>query len=160
VRQVFALVDAFVPVGEKKFVDLNSVRMVRMFKVVRIFGRLKRLNQIIMAITATLIPVANTFLLVGMASSIYAVLATSMYQNAMPEYFGSWSISSMTLLQLATFDSWSDLLRELTDSPGVNKPLARLFVVSYLLIVGIMMLNVVIAVPAKTSIFALPRSCP
>jgi hypothetical protein len=75
-----------------------------------------------MAITATLIPVANTFLLVGMASSIYAVLATSMYQNAMPEYFGSWSISSMTLLQLATFDSWSDLLRELTDSPGVNSP--------------------------------------
>ena len=113
--------------------NVNSIRMIRMFAIVRIFGRMKKLNQIVVAITSTLLPVrasgrarmllrggrayseagphtlrqvAHSFILVGIASSIYAVLATNLYQEYAPEHFGSWSISSITLLQLATFDSW------------------------------------------------------
>ncbi|KAJ1481509.1 hypothetical protein T484DRAFT_1807058 [Baffinella frigidus] len=40
-------------------------RLVRVFKVVRIFGRLKALNVIFKAIGATIIPVLNSCILVG-----------------------------------------------------------------------------------------------
>lgn len=44
-------------------------------QVIRIFRRLKRLKQIINALTASLIPVGNSFLVMGLVTSIYAVPA-------------------------------------------------------------------------------------
>ena len=59
----------------------NTIRLIRVFKVVRIFGRLKKLNEILFAIAATIVPVFHSFILLGVIMSIYAVLGTALYQD-------------------------------------------------------------------------------
>ncbi|KAJ1486822.1 hypothetical protein T484DRAFT_1788382, partial [Baffinella frigidus] len=65
---------------------------------------------------------------------------------AFPEKFGSWTITAMTCVQVATFDSWSALLSELKTRPGVSGIGADAFFNTYIVIVGIVCMNVVIAV--------------
>jgi len=131
--------------GEGGF-PATTIRLVRVFKVVRIFGRLRKLNEILTAIAATIMPVFHSCILVGVIVSIYAVLGTSIYADAFPEKFGSWTITAMTCVQVATFDSWSALLSELKTRPGVSGIGADAFFNTYIVIVGIVCMNVVIAV--------------
>jgi len=84
-------------------VNVNVIRLLRIFKVIRLFGKMKSLQRIVKAISATIVPVIHTFFLFGIVSSIYAVLATSLFHEAYPERFGAWTTSSFTLFQAAPF---------------------------------------------------------
>ncbi len=57
--------------------------------MIRIFRRLKRLKQIINALTASLIPVGNSFLVMGLVTSIYAVRDHSVRSGPAPPSFHS-----------------------------------------------------------------------
>jgi len=56
-------------------IDLSVIRSIRIFKIVRIFSRLKALQRIVSAITTTLYPLLNTFIIFVVVVSIYSVLA-------------------------------------------------------------------------------------
>lgn len=136
----------------------NAIRLVRVFKVVRIFGRLKKLNEILHSIAATIVPVFHSCILVAVIMSIYAVLGTSIYSEAYPEKFGSWTVTAMTCVQVATFDSWSALLSELKSKEGVNHVGADAFFNTYIVLVGIVSMNVVIAVFLQSFLSAMESS--
>jgi voltage-dependent calcium channel L type alpha-1D len=53
-------------------IPVSILRVVRAFRVIRIFGRLSALKNIIASLTASLIPVFNAFLLVILCMSICA----------------------------------------------------------------------------------------
>lgn len=58
------------------------------------------------AIVYCLLPVSSSLVLMLMVTSMYAIIATILYADDSPEYFGSFSKSFFSMLQMATGDSW------------------------------------------------------
>jgi voltage-gated sodium channel len=53
---------------------INALRSLRAFRVVRLFGRMSALRNIIAALTAAIVPVLNAFLVMLIVSSICEIL--------------------------------------------------------------------------------------
>jgi len=148
---------------------LNFVKMLRAFRVFRLFGRIKSLKMILVSIEKAIPGVVNAFIIMLLVVCIYAVLATDLYakyyQMALPddapvamtardqryghEYYGNFAKSLYTLFQILTGESWSELgVRPvLHGSPDLTENiLSTIFFTSFVLITGIILLNVVVAV--------------
>lgn len=97
-------------------------------------------------------PVLYSFLLLLIVTSIFAIICTEMFGSGDEEsyaMFGNFTRSLFTLFQVATGDSWaSAIVRKLmADHQGVaGSALIGLFFVIYMLVVGIVLTNIVIAV--------------
>ena len=94
--------------------DMSMLRTIRIFKIIRIFSRLKELQKIVLAIMSTIIPLFNTFIIYMVVVSIYSVLATQLFGDVFPLRFGTFSKASLTMFQISTGDGWlTDVLRPL-----------------------------------------------
>ena len=89
----------------------NNLRLVRAFKVLRILKRLVELRMLVNALTASLWPLANAFVIVVIFVNIYAVLGVSFYQDTDPENFRTFSKAIFTILQVTTLDNWSQIAK-------------------------------------------------
>jgi len=69
------------------------------FKIIRIFSRMRKLQRIVMAISSAVSPLFNTFVIFAVVVSIFSVLAQQLYGNLMPEEFGTFSLSALTMFQ-------------------------------------------------------------
>jgi len=126
---------------------LSLVRMLRIFRIVRLFNKLKSLQKVIMGITSTLLPMSNIVIVFTVINSIYAVLATRLYAASYPEKFGSFFLSSFSMFQVATGDSWvTDVVWTLQSDPQTSSTGVLLFFTSYTVSVGIILFNITVAV--------------
>jgi voltage-gated sodium channel len=130
--------------------NAKLLRLLRLGRVVRLFA-LKDLQRIITAVSFAVFPVCNAFLILLIVASLYAILATSFFNDRSPEYFANFSTSLFTMFQILSGDSWaSGISRSLFSvdggGTGSTDPNVALFFVSYLLINSMMLLNVVVAV--------------
>merc|ERR1711865_332255 len=115
--------------------------------------------------------VSNAFLILGIVMSIYAILSVELWTHFAedcyepggdvrwrtprgkcwgPEYFGTFSRSLYTFFQVLTGESWSEMVARPAvwyhyDTP-VKAVGGALFFVSYVIITGFMLINVVVAV--------------
>jgi voltage-gated sodium channel len=132
--------------------NLTMIRTLRIFKIIRLFSRLRSLQTIVLAITSTIIPLFNTFLIYGVVLSIYSVLATQLFGSIYPERFGLFSSAVLTMFQISTGDGWlTDVLRPLmkrqeTEGLYLENLGAILFFISFILFVMIVLVNVAVAV--------------
>jgi len=85
---------------------LSLIRFVRVFRVLKLVRWNKSLQQLVTALTAAIIPVVNSLVIFMLFTSIYAVLATSLYGDDYEELFGSLTSSLFTMFQIATGDGW------------------------------------------------------
>eukprot|EP00961_Rhodomonas_salina_P197010 2658882-Rhodomonas_salina.1 len=70
-----------------------------------------------------------------------------MFKEDNDVFFGSFSKSLFTMFQIATGDGWaSNIARAMTKEDGAQDPWAAIFLVSNVLIVGMVLINVVVAV--------------
>ena len=136
-----------------KSLDTNLLRMLRIFRVVRVFNKLEDLHRILSAIRATVSPVLSAFLLFAVILSIYAIVACNLFrQNLDPElqqrissHYGTFSRSFVSLLGVATgFDSWTNEVRFL--GGGELEATGVAFFISFIMIVTIVTVNVIVAV--------------
>jgi len=118
----------------------------RVFRVLRIFGRLKTTRIMINALSASIWPVLNAFFIVMIAMSIYAVLGATLLTEKDPEGFQSFTHSMLTMFQVATFDSWGEIARKQQNDAGDMDFGTSVFFISYLLLMSFTLLPVVIAV--------------
>ena len=51
---------------------INALRVLRSFRVLRLFGRMESLKRIIFALTEAIIPVLNSFIILFLVASICA----------------------------------------------------------------------------------------
>jgi hypothetical protein len=124
---------------------LNVLRMVRAFRVFRLFRRLKSLGQIIRAINQSLPAVGNAFFLVLLMTCIYAIMGTSFFRRQYPQSFAVFSISMYTMFQIMTFDDSAEVTLDIMDlqTSNADKFLVILFTISFQLIVGFILCNIV-----------------
>ena len=99
------------------------------------------------ALSSAVLPVLNAFVLLSLVSSIYAILGTDLFQHLEPEYFGDFLTSLFTFVECAT-ESWAVAARLVMHNPESNfSPHVVAFIfISYVLVVGVVLINVVVAV--------------
>lgn len=149
----------------------SMLRMMRAFRVFRLFKRVHSLNKIIVAIAHAVPGVLNAFIILTIVMSIYAILAVEFYQSVGDdclspsgeakwitlrggcqgdEYFGSFAKSWYSFFQVLTGESWSEMVSRPSIWAFHDMPLHALgsgmFFVSYVLISGFVLTNVVVAV--------------
>ncbi|KAK3261056.1 hypothetical protein CYMTET_30022 [Cymbomonas tetramitiformis] len=132
---------------------VNMLRLLRAFRVVRLFKRAVSLRKILNAIYESVPGVSNAFSILMLVMMLYAILAVDFF-SIHQEYFGNFAKALFTMFQMMTAEGWADIARELMDEmeaenkshPQLAKFLAAMFFVSYIMICNIILANVVIAV--------------
>ena len=90
----------------------------------------------------------TAFFLMFLVSSIYAVLSVELFGDKFPLYFGNFSASFFTMFQMLTGDDWSTVTREMFDvlNEGKIDRGVAFFFCSYIVMCGIILINIVVAV--------------
>jgi voltage-gated sodium channel len=147
---VFIVVISLTSMGTE-LPNAKLLRLLRLGRVIRLFGALKDFQRLLSAVSVAIYPVCNAFLILLIVASLYAIVATSLFADRTPEYFADFSTSIFTMFQILSGDSWASGISRLLFSvdgggTGSTDPSIALFFVSYILINSIMLLNVVVAV--------------
>eukprot|EP00930_Biecheleria_cincta_P074738 TRINITY_DN6195_c0_g1_i1.p1 TRINITY_DN6195_c0_g1~~TRINITY_DN6195_c0_g1_i1.p1 ORF type:complete len:429 (+),score=90.37 TRINITY_DN6195_c0_g1_i1:139-1425(+) len=151
---------------------LSLLRMMRAFRVFRLFKRVKSLNKIMVSLAKAVPGVSNAFLILFLVMCIYSILGVDFFADYAvrgtylneageevaaitgrgiaygEEYFGNFGLALFTMFQVLTCESWSE---------AVARPLfhgkdgflgfgAAMYFASFNIIVGIVLINVVVAV--------------
>eukprot|EP00960_Hanusia_phi_P034400 751040-Hanusia_phi.AAC.1 len=128
---------------------LSLLRLIRVLRVGRLFRYFKALNRIAKALSSATLPVINCFLILLLLACVYAAVATYLFRDLQPQFFGTFLNSLFTMFQVITGDSWaSAVTRSLFEPDGsgwINHGTAFFFV-SFVLLGTIVMVNVVVAV--------------
>ncbi|CAE6929279.1 Cacna1i [Symbiodinium natans] len=151
---------------------LSLLRMMRAFRVFRLFKRVESLHKIMKSLSKAVPGVSNACLILLLVMSIYAILGVEFfgtfanggnYTNELgqvveiitarelpfgDENFGNFHRSLYTMFQVLTGESWSEVVTrpmlhttDFTQAAGTS-----LFFVSFYLVNGVVLINVVIAV--------------
>lgn len=121
---------------------INTLRLFRAFRVIRLFKRIPSLKRIVEGVIQSIPGVGNAFIVLTLIMAIWSILGVEFYSAASPENFGTFSKGMFSMFQCMTLDSWSGIARPLIK----NGPMHWFFFCSYVLIAGIIMVNVVVAV--------------
>lgn len=121
---------------------INTLRLFRAFRVIRLFKRIPSLKRIVEGVIQSIPGVGNAFIVLTLIMAIWSILGVEFYSGASPENFGTFSKGMFSMFQCMTLDSWSGIARPLIK----NGPMHWFFFCSYVLIAGIIMVNVVVAV--------------
>lgn len=85
--------------------NVSLMRLLRVFRVVRLFRGLASLRLIIHALAMSLVPVMHACSIFLLTTAIYATIATGLFKDTSPELFGKFSSSAFTMFQVATGES-------------------------------------------------------
>ncbi len=121
----------------------SVLRALRVLRVLRVLSFVPSMRNIVGALMQSLNGMLSIAMVLGLIYYVSAVMATKLFGDAFPQWFGSLSESYYTLFQIMTMDSWSS---------GIARPImeqfayAWLFFVPFILIATFTMLNLFIAV--------------
>lgn len=160
---------AYIGVGESASGVFGMLRMLRAFRILRLFRRVESLNKIIVSLGKAVPGLANAGLVMLLVMCIYAILGVDLFGKhgstgtitntngeVVPlmtlrgltygeEYYGNFFRSLYTLFQVLTGESWSEVIARPTIY-GQLEWRGTFFYVSYILVCGIVLINVVVAV--------------
>ncbi|WP_371155586.1 ion transporter [Jannaschia sp. 2305UL9-9] len=97
------------------FSVLRALRILRVLRIVSVFPRLRRVVE---GFVTALPGMGSVFLLMGIIFYIAAVMATKLFGQAFPEWFGDLGSSAYSLFQIMTLESWS---------MGIVRPVMEVF---------------------------------
>ncbi|WOI55404.1 ion transporter [Palleronia sp. LCG004] len=94
---------ALFPAGQ----GLSVLRALRILRVLRVISAAPRLRRVVEGFVTALPGMGSVFLLMGLIFYIGAVMATKLFGDAFPEWFGDLGLSAYSLFQIMTLESWS-----------------------------------------------------
>ena len=128
---------ALVPSGE----GLSVLRALRVLRVLRIISMAPTLRRVVQGFVSALPGMGSVFLLMGMIFYIGAVMATKLFGDSHPDWFGTIGDSAYTLFQIMTLESWSmGIVRPVMDS----HPYAWAFFVPFIMITTFAVVNLLV----------------
>ncbi len=86
------------------FEILRILRVLRLFRLITVVPQMRK---IVMALIGTIPGMATIAGLLGLLFYMFAIMATQLYGDAFPEWFGDLGESFYTLFQVMTLESWS-----------------------------------------------------
>ena len=148
---------SFLPFGTYPFV----LRIVRLLRFTRIFQRIPQLRIIVVSLFHSTKPIGFVGILLLLLIYIYGVIGTTAFSKNDPVHFGNLPISMVSLFRSATFEDWTDLMYiqmygcdeygydtapEQCTAPSKLPVASVLYFVSFIVISGLVILNLVIGV--------------
>jgi voltage-gated sodium channel len=129
---------ALVPASE----SFSVLRALRILRALRLVSMVPSMRRVVGALLGALPGMGAIVALLVLVIYVAAVMATKLFHEASPEFFGTLGRSTFTLFQIMTVEGWPDIAR------GVMKtePWAWVFFVVYLVTATFTVLNLFIAV--------------
>jgi hypothetical protein len=136
-------------------IPITVLRLMRAFRVIRLFGRLKALKKMISALTASVVPMLNAFLILFIIASICGSLAArsargleshfvmladsiigvSIFGHQAPLNFGRFDQAFITMFRLTTDGGWPESISQFNEDGEINVKCA-LFFMTYIVVVN------------------------
>ncbi len=120
----------------------SVLRAVRIFRVFRLISASEALRNVVEGFVRAIPGLGSISSILMIVFYIFSVVATKLFGEAFPEFFGTLQTSLFSLFQIMTLEGWPDLARTVMKT----YPYAWVFFVSYILIVTFSVLNLFIAV--------------
>ena len=86
---------------------LSVLRALRILRLLRVVSVAPSLRRVVEGLVTALPGMGSVFLLMGMLFYIGSVMATKLFGDAFPQWFGDLGRSGYTLFQIMTLESWS-----------------------------------------------------
>jgi voltage-gated sodium channel len=126
---------------------LQVLRTLRVLRVLRLISTMPRLRFVVESLLHAVPGIGAIGGLLAILFYVFAVMATGLFGEAFPDWFGGIGRSLYTLFQIMTLESWSmGIVRPVMES----YPQAWLFFVPFILMATFTMLNLFIAVIVNT----------
>lgn len=130
---------ALLPLGGN-FAILRALRIVRAF---RLISAMPKMRQVVQGLLAAIPSMGSVILLLGLIFYVAAVMATKLFGDSFPQWFGSVGSSLYSLFQIMTLESWSmGIVRPIMEV----YPWAWTFFVPFVLVTSFVVLNLFIAI--------------
>lgn len=126
---------------------LAILRALRVLRVLRLVSAVPAMRKVVAALLGALPGLGSIVVLLLLIYYVAAVIATNIFGNEFPDWFGTLGRSFYTLFQIMTLESWS---------MGISRPVmetfpwAWAFFIPFILIATFTMLNLFIAIIVNT----------
>jgi voltage-gated sodium channel len=128
---------ALVPAAQ----GLSVLRALRILRILRVISVAPRLRRVVEGFVTALPGMGSVFLLMGIIFYIGAVMATKLFGETFPDWFGTLGASLYTLFQIMTLESWSmGIVRPVLDV----YPYAWAFFVPFIMITTFAVVNLLV----------------
>lgn len=122
---------------------LAVLRTLRVLRVLRILTLMPSMRKVVAGLVGALPGLSSVIMLMGLIFYVSAVVATGLFGEKFPEWFGTLGETGYTLFQVMTLESWSmGIARPVLEA----YPFAWIFFVIFILVTTFTMLNLFIAV--------------
>jgi voltage-gated sodium channel len=122
---------------------MSVLRALRVLRVLRMISVVPSLRHVVEAMMHALPGMGSIVLLMGLIFYVFAVMATKLFGEILPDRFGTLGSSLYTLFQMMTLESWSEAnVRPILET----QPLAWMFFVPFILLATFVVLNLFIGV--------------
>ncbi len=120
-----------------------TLRALRVLRVLRLISTVPSIRQVVSGLLQAIPGVGAIMALLLLVFYVFSVIATQLYGQAFPEWFGSLGRSAYTLFQIMTLESWSmGIVR-----PVMKEfPFAWMFFVPFILVTSFTVLNLFIGI--------------
>ncbi|WP_018952394.1 ion transporter [Thioalkalivibrio sulfidiphilus] len=145
-RNPWNVFDFFV-VGIALFPASGPFAVLRILRLLRLVSMVPKLRFVVEALLRAIPGIASIFGLLIILFYVFAVIATNLFAEQHPDWFGSIGRSMYTLFQVMTLESWSmGIARPVMET----HPYAWVFFVPFILVATFTILNLFIAIIVNT----------
>ena len=131
---------SLIPIGGAESVFV--ARLLRIVRILRIITVVPAFRHIIDSLIKTIPRVGFIALLMFIFIYIWGAIGTLFFDEINPERWGNIGVAMLTLVQVATYDDWAAVMREVT----VVYPIAWIYFISFIIVNAVVLLNMVIGV--------------
>nr|6N4I_A Chain A, Nav1.7 VSD2-NavAb channel chimera protein [Homo sapiens]6N4I_B Chain B, Nav1.7 VSD2-NavAb channel chimera protein [Homo sapiens]6N4I_C Chain C, Nav1.7 VSD2-NavAb channel chimera protein [Homo sapiens]6N4I_D Chain D, Nav1.7 VSD2-NavAb channel chimera protein [Homo sapiens]6N4Q_A Chain A, Nav1.7 VSD2-NavAb chimera [Aliarcobacter butzleri RM4018]6N4Q_B Chain B, Nav1.7 VSD2-NavAb chimera [Aliarcobacter butzleri RM4018]6N4Q_C Chain C, Nav1.7 VSD2-NavAb chimera [Aliarcobacter butzleri R len=122
---------------------LSVLRSFRLLRVFRLVTAVPQMRKIVSALISVIPGMLSVIALMTLFFYIFAIMATQLFGERFPEWFGTLGESFYTLFQVMTLESWSmGIVRPLMEV----YPYAWVFFIPFIFVVTFVMINLVVAI--------------
>ena len=121
----------------------SVLRALRILRVLRLITFVPSLKRVVGALISALPGMGSIILLMGLLFYVFSVMATKLFSDSFPEWFGTIAASAYSLFQIMTLESWSmGIVRPVMEV----YPYAWAFFVPFILCTTFVILNLFIGI--------------
>jgi voltage-gated sodium channel len=122
---------------------LSILRALRVLRVLRLVSAVPAMRRVVTTLLGALPGLGSIAILLSLFYYVFAVIATKIFGDTFPDWFGTLGQSLYTLFQVMTLESWSmGIARPVMEA----FPYAWIFFIPFILIATFTMLNLFIAI--------------
>ena len=123
--------------------SLSVLRALRILRVFRLISMVPSLRRVVGGLVAALPGMGSIIVLLALVFYVFSVMATKLFGDQFPQWFGSIGASAYSLFQIMTLESWSmGIVRPVMEA----YPFAWLFFIPFILATTFTVLNLFIGI--------------